>query len=267
VNVFVFDIETIPDVQTARRLNPQFAHLTDAEIAEALFTARRQETNGSDFLPLQMQKIACISVVLRSGSRLKVWSLGEETSDEKEIITRFFAGIERYQPTLVSWNGSGFDLPLLHYRALLHGVVSPTYWNVGEEDSNFRWNNYLNRYHYRHMDVMDMLSGYQSRTSAKLDDIASMLGFPGKMGMDGSQVWPEFLKGNLSKIRDYCESDVLNTYLVFLRFELIRGRLTEDYYYDELSRLHDWLLTANKQSFTEFVTIWDKAATALSEVL
>ena len=267
MNVFVFDIETIPDVQTARRLNPQFAHLTDAEIAEALFTARRQETNGSDFLPLQMQKIACISVVLRSGSRLKVWSLGEETSDEKEIITRFFAGIERYQPTLVSWNGSGFDLPLLHYRALLHGVVSPTYWNVGEEDSNFRWNNYLNRYHYRHMDVMDMLSGYQSRTSAKLDDIASMLGFPGKMGMDGSQVWPEFLKGNLSKIRDYCESDVLNTYLVFLRFELIRGRLTEDYYYDELSRLHDWLLTANKQSFTEFVTIWDKAATALSEVL
>lgn len=266
MNVFVFDIETIPDVQSARRLNPSFQHLSDEQVAEALFAARRQETNGSEFLPLHMQKIACISVVLRSGSRLKVWSLGEEQSSEKEVITRFFAGIERYQPTLVSWNGSAFDLPLLHYRALQHGVVSPTYWNIGEEDTNFRWNNYLNRYHYRHTDVMDMLSGYQARASAPLDTIASLLGFPGKMGMDGSQVWPEYLKGNLPKIRDYCESDVLNTYLVFLRFEYIRGRLSEDYYFDELTRLREWLLTASKPSFNSFVEAWDAAATALSEI-
>ena len=61
-----------------------------------------------------------------------------------------------------SWNGGGFDLPVLHYRALLHGVQAPRYWEMGDEDTAFRYNNYLSRFHWRHLDVMDVLSGHQN---------------------------------------------------------------------------------------------------------
>lgn len=239
MNVLVFDIETIPDVEAGRKLY-DLDGLSDHDTAQAMFALRRAKV-GNDFLPHYLQKIAAISLVLSNGNQLKVWSLGDEQSDEKELITRFFSGLEKYTPTLVSWNGGGFDLPVLHYRSLLHGVSAPTYWEVGENQQGFRWNNYLNRFHYRHLDLMDVIAAYQNKAFAPLDDIASMLGFPGKMGMSGARVWDEYCAGNLKSIRDYCETDVLNTYSVFLRFELIRGILNQTEYEQQLQRLRDYL--------------------------
>jgi predicted PolB exonuclease-like 3'-5' exonuclease len=194
--------------------------------------------------------------VLESGNKIKVWSLGEPHSSEKELIQRFFEGIEKYSPQLVSWNGGGFDLPVLHYRALLHGICAPRYWETGEEDTGFRWNNYLNRYHYRHLDLMDVLSCYQLRAAAPLDEIAVLLGFPGKMGMEGSQVWEAFSQGGLQKIRHYCETDVLNTYLVFLRFELMRGKISEQLYVQKLQTLRDLLTHSSQPHLEEFAHAW-----------
>ena len=159
----------------------------------------------------------------------------------------------------MSWNGCGFDLPVIHYRALLHGVPAPRYWDTGEEDRDFKWNNYLSRYHSRHTDLMDVLAGYQPRANAPLDEIAGMLGFPGKMGMSGAKVWDEFLAGNLEGIRNYCETDVLNTYLVYLRFELIRGRLTAEAYEQELDLLRDTIAMEGKAHFEEFLEAWGPA--------
>ncbi|HRE31138.1 MAG TPA: 3'-5' exonuclease, partial [Candidatus Berkiella sp.] len=99
-------------------------------------------------------------------------------------------------------NGTGFDLPVLHYRALYHGVSASGYWDMGEQDSNFKYNNYLNRYHVRHLDLMDVLAAYQAKAYARLDDISKMLGFPGKMGIDGSEVLAYFNRGELKTIRD-----------------------------------------------------------------
>jgi predicted PolB exonuclease-like 3'-5' exonuclease len=82
----------------------------------------------------------------------------------------------------VSWNGGGFDLPVLHYRALRFQVQAPRYWETGDEDNAFRYNNYLGRFHWRHVDVMDVLSGYQARARASLSDTAVLLGYPGKLG-------------------------------------------------------------------------------------
>ena len=196
--------------------------------------------------------------MLRNGDRLKVWSLGEESSSEVELIERFFDGLERYSPTLVSWNGNGFDLPVLHYRALLHGVSAPRYWETGDEDASFRWNNYLNRYHYRHTDLMDVLSSYQPRAGARLDEIATMLGLPGKMGMSGSQVWERFLAGDIAAIRDYCETDVLNTFLVYLRFELMRGRLNRASYEKECELVRDSLGREQKSHLRAFLAAWPR---------
>lgn len=255
MNVFVFDIETIPDITSGRRLYG-LEGISEKDTAEAMFKLRREETGGSDFLRLHLHRIIAISVVLRSNDTLKVWSLGDTKATEKELIERFFAGIEKYTPTLVSWNGGGFDLPVLHYRALLHGIPAPQYWEIGEYEQSFRWNNYLSRYHYRHMDLMDILAAYQPRANAPLDDIATLLGLPGKMGMDGGKVWDYFQRGELETIRHYCETDVLNTYLVYLRFELIRGRLTPDHYQVECQRVRDTLQKENKPHFNQFLENW-----------
>lgn len=255
MNLLIFDIETIPDVNAGRQLH-DVHDLNDEEVVDALLTLRRQHTQGSDFLPHYLHQIVAISLVLRTNQAVKVWSLGSEDSNEKELIERFFMGLERYQPTLVSWNGSGFDLPVLHYRALLHGVSASRYWDSGEIDTNFRWNNYLNRYHARHTDLMDVLSAYQSRAYAPLDAIATLLGFPGKMGMSGSKVWEQYHKGELRTIRDYCETDVLNTYLVYLRFELMRGNLTPVQYDEACKQLRDMLDASGEAHLLAFLDAW-----------
>lgn len=254
MNIFVFDIETIPDIAAGRNLH-QFSDLSDIEVAEAMTSLRRQESDSS-FLRHHHQRICAISVVFRYQDSVKVWSLGEPDSSEAELIERFYNGIEKYSPTLVSWNGGGFDLPVLHYRSLVHGISAPRYWDTGNNDSNFKWNNYLSRYHNRHLDLMDVLSGYQPRAVAPLDEIAMMCGFPGKMGMNGSKVWEAYCNGQINEIRNYCETDVLNTFLVYLRFELIRGNLTPDLYQQECQLLRTTLTQENKSHLNEFLAKW-----------
>ncbi|MEQ1581819.1 MAG: 3'-5' exonuclease [Steroidobacteraceae bacterium] len=254
MNVFVFDIETIPDVDLGRRIY-NLDGLTDKQIGYVMQTKRREES-GSEFLSLEQQRVVAISIAWRHKDSFKVWSLGEPNAPEAEIIQRFFDGIDKYSPDLVSWNGSGFDLPVLHYRALKHGIQAPRYWEMGEEDSSFRWNNYLSRYHWRHIDVMDVLSGFQGRARASLEDVAMLLGLPGKLGMSGDKVWDAYLDGQIEGIRNYCETDVVNTYLVFLRFELMRGRMTPEQYAGECQRVRDVLAAQGKPHFAEFLAAW-----------
>lgn len=254
MNVFVFDIETIPDVDGGRRLYG-LDGLSDKEVANIMFHKRRQET-GNEFLRLHLHRVVAISVTLRNRDRFSVWSLGDEASTEAELLERFFNGIDKYTPTIVSWNGRTFDLPVLHYRALIHGIQAPRYWETGDDDNSFRWNNYLSRYHNRHTDLMDVISGYEFRAVAPLDEVATLLGFPGKMGMSGAKVWDNFQDGDLAGIRDYCETDVLNTYLVYLRFELIRGHLTPQEYQTEIELVRQTLEKDDKPHLREFLNAW-----------
>ncbi|MDR2876661.1 MAG: 3'-5' exonuclease [Chromatiales bacterium] len=253
--VLVFDIETVPDVAAGRQLY-DLDGLDDHDVASVMFHQRRQETGESDFLRLHLQRIVAISAVLRTGDGIKVWSLGDVSASEEELVRRFFDGIDRYTPCLVSWNGSGFDLPVLHYRALRYGIAAPRYWDTGDEDSSFRYNNYLSRFHWRHTDLMDVLAGYQARACAPLDELAVLLGFPGKLGMSGAKVWENYLAGDLAGIRNYCETDVLNTYLVYLRFEVMRGRLSAAQYDEECALLRDHLTQVGHAHFQEFLQAW-----------
>ncbi len=255
MNVFVFDIETVPDVEGGRRLYG-LDGVSDEEVGTIMFHKRRQETGSSEFLRHHLHRIVAISVVLRTPERFKVWSLGTPESGEAELIQRFYDGLERYTPTLVSWNGSGFDLPVLHYRSLVHGIRAGKYWDVGDDDRDFKWNNYISRYHWRHIDLMDVLAGYQPRANVPLDEMASLIGLPGKMGMSGAKVWDHFLAGDITGIRDYCETDVLNTYLVYLRFQLMRGRLTSVHYQRECQLVREVLARENKPHLNEFLQHW-----------
>ncbi len=258
MNVLVFDIETVPDVDAGRRLHG-LDGLSEVDIGRVMFEKRRQETGDSDFLRHHLHRIVAISTVLRHGDSLRIWSLGEIHSGEDELMRRFFDGIDKFTPTLVSWNGSQFDLPVLHYRALLHGISAPRYWDTGDDDREFRWNNYLNRFHARHTDLMDVLAGYQVRAAAPLNEIATLLGLPGKMGMSGANVWDYYCAGKLQEIRDYCETDVLNTYLIYLRWELLRGNFDHRRWGQEQQLVRDTLKNEGKPHMQAFLDEWDKA--------
>ncbi len=255
--VLCFDLETVPDVQGLRRLRPQWRELDAAEVAERAF-AERRERSGNDFLPLHLHRVVAIGCAFRDDGGLRVRCLGTTEDDEAKLIQDFFRLIDRYTPQLVSWNGGGFDLPVLHYRALIHGLTAPRYWELGEEDREFKWNNYIGRYHTRHLDLMDLLAMYQPRASAPLDELARLAGFAGKLGMDGSRVWQAFAAGELAAIRDYCETDVVNTYLLYCRFQRLRGQSTDEAYRAEERLVRSTLQGLDAAHWHRYLAAWDE---------
>ncbi len=253
--VLAFDIETVPDIAGLREIHDIDADVSDEQVAAMAFQRRRQ-ASGSDFLQLHLHRVVAISCALRDRDSFRVWSLGEPKDDEGELIQRFFDGIEKYTPQIVSWNGGGFDLPVLHYRGMLHGVRAARYWDQGGDDREFKWNNYISRYHARHLDLMDLLALYQPRGAVPLDEIAQLLGFPGKIGLEGSQVWQAWQDGKIAQIRSYCEADVANTYLVYLRLQLMRGALPQDKYQQEINLARATLEKSPDKHWQEFLKAW-----------
>ena len=259
MNVLVFNIETIPDIEGGQLIHG-LQGLDDDSTSKALFHLRQQKT-GSRQLPLYLQRITSISIVQRGmgddmGHHIGVRSLGDENTNEAELLRLFFNEIEERTPILVSWNGTGFDLPVIHYRALKNNVAAPGYWEKGDNNNSFRHDNYLSRYHDRHTDLMDVLSNYNESEGAPLNDIALMLGFPGKQGMDSSDIWDEFQQGNISQIRHYGETGVLNKYLIYLRFQLIRGEISETTLAQEFALLRENLERSEQQHLIEFSKAW-----------
>ncbi len=253
--VLAFDIETVPDVAGIRRLRGIEPTLPDAEVAELAFAERRAQT-GSDFLPLHLHRVVAIGCLLREETGFTVRCLGTGADPEGKLIQWFYRLVERHTPTLVSWNGAGFDLQVLHYRGLVHGVSAPRYWEQGDDDRDFRWNNYLSRYHSRHTDLMDLLALYTPRASVPLDELARLCGFPGKLGMDGAQVWPIYRDGGIEQIRAYCETDVANTYLMFCRLQLMRGAWDGERYRRETDTLRSHLASLPGEQWREFLVQW-----------
>ena len=254
-----FDIETVPDVAGIRRVHAIEPTLDDAAVLD-WFTQQRRAQSGNDFLAPVFHRVVAIACVLREGSSLRVWSLGDATDPEEELLRRFCDGIERYVPQLVSWNGGGFDLPVLHHRCLIHGVCAPKYWDWGDDDRDFKFNSYLGRYHTRHLDLMDVLAMYQPRAYAGLDTMARLCGFPGKVGMGGADVSAAVQAGRIDEVRRYCETDVMNTYLLYLRFRLIRGTLTADEYAKEVSMAREKIAATGAPHWQEFIAAWDANA-------
>ncbi len=260
--VLVFDIESIPDVAGLRALRGAPAEHTDAQVYGA-WAEERKEGGKSDFMPLHLQRVLCISAVFRNAEGLRVHSfLDKDDASEGKIIQQFFNSVEKHVPQLVSWNGGGFDLPVLHYRGLVHGVVADKYWDMGESgngsDREFKWNNYIGRYHLRHLDLMDLLAMYQPKNNAPLDAMAKLCGFPGKLGMDGSMVYSAYLSGQRDEIRRYCETDVMNTYLVYCRYQKMRGGFTEAEYAQEIAYVKETLgnLAPTEAHWQEYLAAW-----------
>jgi hypothetical protein len=127
--------------------------------------------------------------------------------------------VSERHPQLVGWNSGGFDLPVLVYRAMVHGIAAPGFYQHGEP-----YHGYRKRFDEEsHIDLMDVLSFYGASARSKLDEMAQVLGIPGKLGIDGGQVSDLYAAGDVATIRSYCETDVLTTAMVYARYALHRG--------------------------------------------
>jgi 3'-5' exonuclease len=233
--LFVFDIETVPDVSAVKNLTGS-EELEISKLREELEQYHLDATGGKNAFPRQpFHKVVAISFLeaeiyrdadgeqyilkeLRSG--------GKEGASEKELLEGFLKYLERSRARLVSFNGRGFDLPVLRYRAMAHGLQAKWLYSSGD-----KWNSYMSRYSLDwHCDLLEALSDFGASARIKLNEVCSILGFPGKFGVDGGKVSQMYDDGHIKEIRDYCETDVLNTYLVYLRHMHHRGETTTENY-------------------------------------
>ena len=143
--------------------------------------------------------------------------MGERS--ERELVKTFLARVHELQPKLVTYNGSSFDLPVLRYRAMLHQLAAPVLFERP----------YFNRYTEDALDLCDALSSFGASAKMRLDELSKLMGLQGKRAeIEGSKVEEYFRAGRIQEIADYCVSDVVNTYRLWLRYELFRGSLTEE---------------------------------------
>lgn len=264
--LFVFDIETIPDTGAVRNLTG--CDSTDeAELRLALEKYHLDITDGKNSFPRQpFHKVVAISFLEaeihreQNGEEYVLKELrsgGKPGASEKELLEGFFKYLEKNRARLVSFNGRSFDLPVLRYRAMVHGLQAGWLYNSGD-----KWSSYMSRYSLDwHCDLLEALSDFGASARIKLHEIASVLGFPGKFGADGGQVSQMYDDGSIKEIRDYCETDVLNTYLVYLRHMQHRGQITTSSYNQAIGAVLA-MIDSQKDSrphLGEFFAAWDDA--------
>lgn len=225
VNYLIFDVEAVADGELISRVKYPDEDLSPT-LAIEKFQAERFEQYGSDMLPSTwMLPISVALAKVDSGFNLTDLVTLDAPEFRPHVITRdFWAGWRHYrQPTLVTFNGRGYDLPVLELAAYRYGYSLPEWYNVEARS----YDQARNRYNIvSHIDLMDLVSNFgASRVSGGLNLLANLIGKPGKTGVDGSMVQGMYAEGRTSEIDDYCRCDVLDTYFVFLRTRVMIGRL------------------------------------------
>ncbi|MFH5806709.1 ribonuclease H-like domain-containing protein [Alienimonas sp. DA493] len=241
VTHLVFDVEAVGDGDLISRVHYPHADLAPVEAVNR-YRKELLEKKGSDVLPVTFVRPCAIAVakVAADGTLLGLSSLDAPRFDPSAMVKQFWEGWKYYRrPTLVSFNGRGYDLPVLELSAYRDGLSLPE-WFL---DSGPSYKQPRNRYNGEaHLDLMEALSNYgAARLSGGLNLLANLLGKPGKSGMDGSQVQEYHDAGGDDEINRYCRCDVLDTYFVFLRTRVLTGRLTLEEEHDRVAAAKTWL--------------------------
>jgi len=221
VKYLAFDIETRVDKALLRRTYRPSAKGSDEDVYQEVRQQLIAE-HGSDFVPVSFHVPVCI-VLGSIGDNLvltSVETLGDETAEPAALAREFWTRIEAADGVLLSFNGRGFDLPVLELQALRYGIEAPRYFN---ERNGQRY-----RYSDRHYDLYEFLSNFGAhRIRGGLDLLSQLVGLPGKGEVTGSDVQKLWESGRREDIRRYCRRDVIQTYLLFLRVERMRGRIND----------------------------------------
>jgi predicted PolB exonuclease-like 3'-5' exonuclease len=231
----IFDIETRIDKRLVNETLFRGEGLSD-EVAFERLRNDLLENRGNDFFPLSFHVPISIAVGTVSGEyRLQsVETIAEHEYDEERLVREFWERVERFRGCLVTFNGRQFDLPVLELQALRYGCVVPHYFG---EDSPYR-----RRYQVgKHLDLHELLTNFGTyRIRGGFDLLLRAIGLPGKGAVDGSRVQQMWQDGRLAEIHAYCRRDVIQTYFLLLRVELMRGRITPEHYERVLAESADY---------------------------
>ncbi len=263
-NLFVFDIETIPDLNAAKNLL-DLSDGSTAELREGLTKYHLDLTDQKNsFLRQPFHQVVSISFleaeIVRDFNGQEFYRLidirsgGDLQSLEADLIRGFFSHLKKNFSRLVSFNGKGFDLPVLKYAAMKNEVEASWLYKKGD-----KWNNYSQRYSLDwHCDLVDAFSDFGASAKVKMNELCAAFNLPGKIGVDGSQVTRMFDEGKLQEIRDYCETDVINTYLLYLVYQHHNGSMSHNSFVKCKENLREFLeeRAADKKHFKEFLGAW-----------
>lgn len=243
----IFDVEAVADGQLISQVRYPKDELS-AEDALARYRQERLDETGSDFIPATfMLPISVAIAKISHDFRLTdLTVLDAPKYRPYEITKRFWQGWSHYhKPTFVTFNGRGYDLPVLELAAYRYGLSLPEWFNVDArsyEQSRNRYNTDM------HLDLMDLISNFGAgRVTGGLNLLANIIGKPGKTGVEGSQVQDMYIAGEVEEINDYCRCDVLDTYFVFLRTRVLIGRLSLDEEQQIVTETKQWLEEQSKQ--------------------
>lgn len=264
-NLFVFDIETIPDLNAAKNLL-NLPNASDDCLRQGLIDYHLKITDGKNsFLRQLFHQIICISFVEAEIIRLNdgqefyqltdIRSGGDLETLEADLVRGFFRHLQKKICRLVSFNGRVFDLPVLKYRAMKHKIDASWLYKAGDQ-----WNGYNYRYKFDwHCDLLESFSDFGTSARIKMDELCSVFDLPGKLDIDGSQVLEMHLAGRLPEIRNYCETDVINTYLLYLVYQNHIGKLSSENLVKCQQDLRKFLEqnSQDKPHFDEFLLAWD----------
>jgi hypothetical protein len=238
---FVFDLESVADGALVSRLHYP-GEMLDPTAAIERYRAELLAKNGSDFIPYTFQYPTAVAIAkVAVDFRLLDLVVLDEPKFRPHVITEnFWRGWDHYRrPTLVSFNGRGFDIPLLELAAFRYGISLPG-WFLPRARSNEQPRNRYNT--TSHIDLMELLTNFgSSRFTGGLNLAANLLGKPGKMDVQGHMVQDLFNAGRLTEINDYCRCDVLDTYFVFLRSRVLIGELTQAQEHELIAATKVWL--------------------------
>ena len=258
ISYLVFDVEAVADGDLIARVRYADEELSAAE-AIARFRADLIEKTGKDVIPPPFMLPISVAVgKVDAGFRLVDLAVLDAPEYRPHVITRgFWQGWSHYnRPTLVTFNGRGYDLPVLELAAYRYGLSVPAWFNVDARSFEQARNRYNND---AHIDLMDLFSNFgASRMTGGLNLLANVIGKPGKTGIDGSMIQDMYDAGKAEEINDYCRCDVLDTYFVFLRSRVLLGKLSLDEEQSIVTETQEWLSerTENSPAYTHYLEHW-----------
>lgn len=266
VRYLVFDIESVADgalIKSVRYPGPAFAEMTP-EQALAQYRQELMAERGSDFIPhtFHLPVSVVIGKVDQELNLIDLVSLDEPNFRPEVITDHFWRGWQAYQrPTWVSFNGRGFDLPVMELAAFRYGISVPGWFNL--QDKSYEQSR--NRYNLdAHLDLQDVLTNYSAcRFNGGLNLAARVAGAPGKQEVAGYQVQDLYDEGSLNTINDYCRCDVLDTYFVFLRSAVLMGWISLEREQELVGQTKAWLhaRASNNAAYRDYLLAWGESST------
>ena len=258
VGYFVFDIESVAEPALVSLVRTSGEKSPEEAVEE--YRAELLEKKGTDFIPYayHVPISLALAMVRPDFSLLDLVSLKFEDGGPKRICERFWSGWRYYKrPQLVTFNGRGFDIPLLELTAFRYGIPLPEWY----DDQKPSYQQYRNRYSGAHFDLYDFLTNYGASVIIGGQNlVAKLIRKPGKMDVKGDMVQDLLATGRFEEIHRYCRCDVLDAYLIFLRASLLRGKISPDREKELVEETREFLRERRDEEpvYGEYLEAWDQ---------